>query len=66
MDIVFTIVSRNYSAQAAVLMRSLAQAEPDAARVVIAVDGPMPELEPLARVIAAGDTGAPLAAMSVY
>lgn len=66
MDIVFTIVSRNYAAQAAVLMRSLAQAEPDAARVVIAADGPIPELESLAKVIQAADTGAPLAAMSVY
>ena len=31
MDFIFTIVSRNYSAQAAVLMRSLAQAEQVAA-----------------------------------
>ena len=66
MDVIFTIVSRNYAAQAAVLMRSLAAAEPDAARVVIAADGPIPELDPLARVIEAVDTGAPVAAMSVY
>ena len=63
MDVIFTIVSRNYAAQAAVLMRSLAAAEPDAARVVIAADGPIPELQALARVI---DTGAPVAPMSVY
>ena len=50
MDVIFTIVSRNYAAQAAVLMRSLAAAEPDAARVVIAADGPIPELQALARV----------------
>ncbi|MDP3488660.1 MAG: hypothetical protein Q8R71_00860 [Phenylobacterium sp.] len=66
MDVVFTIVSRNYAAQAAVLMRSLAAAEPDAARVVIAADGPIPQLESLARVIEASDTGAPIPAMSVY
>ena len=66
MDVVFTIVSRNYAAQACVLMRSLATAEPDAVRVVIAADGPLPDLEPLARVIEAVDTGAPVGAMSVY
>lgn len=66
MDVVFTIVSRNYAAQAAVLMRSLAQVEPDCARVVIGADGPIPELEPYARVIEARDTGAPVAPMSVY
>ncbi|MDP2215352.1 hypothetical protein [Phenylobacterium sp.] len=66
MDVVFTIVSRNYAAQAAVLMRSLARAEPDATRVVIAADGPIPELDAYARVIEAVDTGAPVGAMSVY
>ena len=66
MDVIFTIVSRNYAAQAGVLMRSLAVAEPDAARVVIAADGPIPDLEPLARVIEATDTGAPIGPMSVY
>ncbi|OHB35214.1 MAG: hypothetical protein A2882_14700, partial [Phenylobacterium sp. RIFCSPHIGHO2_01_FULL_70_10] len=66
MDVVFTIVSRNYAAQAAVLMRSLAQVEPDCARVVIGADGPIPELEPYARVVEARDTGAPVAPMSVY
>lgn len=66
MDVVFTIVSRNYAAQAAVLMRSLAAAEPNVARVVVAADGPIPQLESVARVIEAGDTGAPVGAMSVY
>ena len=66
MDVVFTIVSRNYAAQAGVLMRSLAVAEPDAVRVVITADGPIADLEPLARVIEATDTGAPIGPMSVY
>lgn len=66
MDVVFTIVSRNYAAQAKVLMRSLAAAEPDAARVVIAADGPLPDLAPFARVIEASETGAPIGPMSVY
>jgi len=66
LDVVFTIVSRNYAAQAAVLMRSLAQVEPDATRVVIAADGPIPALEPFARVMEAAETGAPVGPMSVY
>ena len=66
MDVIFTIVSRNYAAQACVLMRSLAEAEPNAARVVIAADGPIPALQSLARVIDAADTGAPIGPMSVY
>lgn len=66
MDVIFTIVSRNYAAQAATLMRSLASAEPAARRVVVAADGPIPELEPLAEVIAAADLGAPVRDMSVY
>ncbi|MDB5419356.1 MAG: hypothetical protein JWP50_2775, partial [Phenylobacterium sp.] len=66
MDVIFTIVSRNYAAQAATLMRSLAAAEPQARRVVIATDGPIPSLEALAEVIGADDLGAPFAAMSVY
>ncbi|WP_333586298.1 hypothetical protein [Phenylobacterium sp.] len=47
-------------------MRSLAQVEPDIRRVVVAADGPIPELEGLARVLPAAETGAPLSAMSVY
>jgi len=45
LDVIFTIVSRNYAAQAATLMESLAAAEPDARRVVVATDGPIPHLE---------------------
>ncbi|MFC3068713.1 hypothetical protein [Phenylobacterium soli] len=66
MDVIFTIVSRNYAAQAATLMQSLAAAEPDARRVVVATDGPMPQLEPLAEVIPAAEVCPPFAAMSVY
>ena len=66
MDVIFTIVSRNYAAQAATLMESLAAAEPGVRRVVVATDGPIPGLEPLAEVIDAAAVGAPFAAMSVY
>jgi hypothetical protein len=66
LDVIFTIVSRNYAAQAATLMESLAVAEPKARRVVVATDGPIPALERFAEVIDARDVGAPYAAMSVY
>lgn len=66
MDVIFTIVSRNYAAQAATLMESLAAAEPRVRRVVVATDGPIPALERLAEVIDAAAVGAPFAAMSVY
>lgn len=66
MDVIFTIVSRNYAAQAATLMQSLAAAEPDARRIVVATDGPIPQLVPLAEVIDAADVCPPFAAMSVY
>jgi hypothetical protein len=66
LDVIFTIVSRNYAAQAATLMESLAAAEPKARRVVVATDGPIPQLERLAEVIDAREVGAPYAAMSVY
>ena len=66
MDVIFTIVSRNYAAQAATLMESLALAEPKARRVVVATDGPIPALQRFAEVIDARDVGAPYAAMSVY
>jgi hypothetical protein len=36
LDIIFTIVSRNYAAQAATLMESLAVVEPQARRIVVA------------------------------
>ena len=39
MDIVFTIASRNYAAQARVLMRSLRQADPAVTPIVVATDG---------------------------
>lgn len=66
MDVIFTIVSRNYAAQAASLMQSLRQAEPSARRVVVAADGPIPELAGVAEVIEAADLGAPVRDMSVY
>lgn len=66
MDVIFTIVSRNYAAQAATLMESLSVAEPRARRVVVATDGPIPQLERLAEVIDARSLDAPYAAMSVY
>ena len=66
MDVIFTIVSRNYAAQAATLMESLALAEPNARRVVVATDGPIPALEARAEVIDAATVGAPFAAMCVY
>ena len=66
MDVIFTIVSRNYAAQAATLMESLALAEPGARRIVVATDGPIPQLAARAEVIEAHDLGAPVAAMSVY
>lgn len=66
MDVIFTIVSRNYAAQARTLMQSLAKAEPGARRVVVATDGPIDGFEGLAEVIGADVLGAPLAAMSVY
>ncbi|MFI4965447.1 MAG: hypothetical protein ACHP9T_08790, partial [Caulobacterales bacterium] len=66
MDVIFTIVSRNYAAQAATLMESLAIAEPAARRVVIATDGPIPALERFAEVIDAASLDVPYAAMSVY
>jgi hypothetical protein len=66
LDVIFTIVSRNYAAQAATLMESVAVHEPKARRVVVATDGPIPQLERLAEVIDAREVGAPYTAMSVY
>ena len=66
MDVIFTIVSRNYAAQAATLMESLALAEPKVRRVVVATDGPIPALEAHAEVIDAANVGAPFTAMCVY
>jgi hypothetical protein len=66
LDVIFTIVSRNYAAQAATLMDSLAITEPKVRRVVVATDGPIPALESRAEVIDATTIGAPFAAMCVY
>jgi hypothetical protein len=66
LDVIFTIVSRNYAAQAATLMESLALAEPKVRRVIVATDGPIPALEAHAEVIDAASVGAPFAAMCVY
>jgi hypothetical protein len=66
LDVIFTIVSRNYAAQAATLMESLAKAEPGVRRVVVATDGPIPHLSDRAEVIEAEALGAPLKSMSVY
>ena len=66
MDVVFTIVSRNYGAQAATLMESLALAEPSARRVVVATDGPLPGLAGRAEVIEAASLDLPFEAMRLY
>jgi hypothetical protein len=66
LDVIFTIVSRNYAAQAATLMDSLALAEPNVRRVVVATDGPLPSLAGRAEVIDAATLDAPFAAMCVY
>ncbi|MBS0360298.1 MAG: hypothetical protein JSR98_02865 [Proteobacteria bacterium] len=66
MDVIFTIVSRNYAAQAATLMESLAVQEPKARRIVVATDGPIPQLERLAEVIDARVFCPVYDAMSVY
>jgi len=66
LDLVFTIISRNYAAQAACLMESLSQAEPSARRVVVATDGPIPALAGRAEVIDAATLDAPFDAMRLY
>jgi hypothetical protein len=65
LDVIFTIVSRNYAAQAATLMQSIARHE-KARRVVVATDGPIPQLEALAQVIDAREVCPVYNAMSVY
>ncbi|MDP3749243.1 MAG: hypothetical protein Q8Q88_19580 [Phenylobacterium sp.] len=65
MDVVFTIISRNYAAQAATLMESLASAEPDVRRVVVATDGPI-AVPPGVQVIDAANLVPDFAAMSAY
>ena len=66
MDVIFTIVSRNYAAQAATLMESVAVHEPAARRVVVATDGPIPHLSRVAEVIDARELCPVYDAMSVY
>lgn len=66
MDVIFTIVSRNYAAQAASLMESLAAAEPSAQRVVVATDGLIEFKDPRIRVIEAGALTPDFAAMCAY
>jgi hypothetical protein len=66
LDVIFTIVSRNYAAQAATLMQTLAAQEPTARRIVVATDGPIPALADLAEVVDAREFGPPFSAMSVY
>lgn len=66
---IFTIVSRNYAAQAAVLMESLARHQPTAERVVVVSDGDMSSLEVAgAKVVRAEDLmdAALVRAMSTY
>ena len=65
LDIIFTIVSRNYAAQAATLMESVARIEPGVRRIVVATDGPLPTLEPVAEVIDAVTVCEPFEAMTV-
>ena len=66
MDVIFTIVSRNYSAQAASLMQSLAAAEPNVRRVVVTTDGPIAFKDPAIRVIEAASLVPDFAAMCAY
>lgn len=66
MDVIFTIVSRNYAAQAACLMESLAAAEPAAQRVVVATDGPIAFKDAGIRVIDAAALVPDFAAMCAY
>ena len=66
MDVIFTIVSRNYAAQAASLMESLAAAEPGAQRVVIATDGQIRFKDPAIRVLDAAYLDPDFAAKCAY
>ncbi|WP_309644738.1 hypothetical protein [Phenylobacterium sp.] len=66
MDVIFTIVSRNYAAQAASLMESLATAEPKAQRVVVTTDGPIAFADAKIRVIDAATLVPDYAAMCAY
>ena len=66
MDVIFTIVSRNYGAQAACLMESLGRAEPGVRRVVVTTDGPIAFQDPGIRTIDAATLVPDFAAMCAY
>ena len=66
MDFIFTIVSRNYAAQAASLMESLARAEPGIRRVVVTTDGPIAFKDPGIRTLDAATVVPDFAAMCAY
>ena len=66
MDFIFTIVSRNYAAQAASLMESLARAEPGIRRVVVTTDGPISFKDPGIRTLDAASVVPDFAAMCAY
>lgn len=66
MDVIFTIVSRNYGAQAACLMESLGRVEPGVRRVVVTTDGPIAFQDPGVRTIDAATLVPDFAAMCAY
>ncbi|MBT9471777.1 MAG: hypothetical protein V4514_03990 [Pseudomonadota bacterium] len=66
MDVIFTIVSRNYGAQAASLMESLRAVEPGVRRVVVTTDGPIAFKDPGVRTIDAATLVPDFAAMCAY
>lgn len=66
MDVIFTIVSRNYGAQAACLMESLGRVEPGVQRVVVTTDGPIAFKDPGIRTIDAAYLVPGFPAMCAY
>ena len=66
MDFIFTIVSRNYAAQAASLMESLGAIEPGIRRVVVTTDGPIAFKDPGIRTLDAASVVPDFAAMCAY
>jgi hypothetical protein len=65
-DVVFTIVSSNYAAQAKVLMDSVAASNPDLVRVIVAADNASQDEFADHQVVFAQDTSAPWRAMAAY
>jgi hypothetical protein len=65
-DVIFTIVSRNYGAQAACLMESLGRVEPGVRRVVVTTDGPIAFKDPGVRTIDAAYLVPGFPAMCAY